>query len=50
MGATLASMIAYLSAQSIDKIFSLFKSKTGNKKWGRNNVSTPIIQFVDSQL
>ena len=51
MGATLASMIAYLSAQFIDvNIFHYLKSKTGNKKkmWLRNNVSTLISQLVDS--
>jgi uncharacterized integral membrane protein (TIGR00697 family) len=42
MGATLASMIAYLSAQFIDvKIFHFLKEKTNGKKlWLRNNVST----------
>ena len=50
MGATLASMIAYLSAQFIDvNIFHYLKSKTGDKKlWLRNNVSTFISQLVDS--
>ena len=50
MGATLASMIAYLSAQFIDvNIFHYLKSKTGDKKlWMRNNVSTLISQLVDS--
>jgi hypothetical protein len=50
MGATLASMIAYLSAQFIDvNIFHYLKSKTeGKKLWLRNNVSTLISQLVDS--
>jgi len=50
MGATLASMIAYLSAQFIDvNIFHYLKNKTGDKKlWLRNNVSTLISQLVDS--
>jgi uncharacterized integral membrane protein (TIGR00697 family) len=50
MGATLASMIAYLSAQFIDvNIFHYLKNKTADKKlWLRNNVSTLISQLVDS--
>tara|TARA_B100000575_G_scaffold174081_1_gene139515 strand:+ start:381 stop:1130 length:750 start_codon:yes stop_codon:yes gene_type:complete len=50
MGATIASMIAYLSAQFIDvKIFHLLKEKTkGKKLWLRNNVSTIISQLIDS--
>ena len=50
IGATLASMIAYLSAQFIDvNIFHYLKNKTADKKlWLRNNVSTLISQLVDS--
>ena len=50
MGATLGSMIAYLSAQFIDvNIFHYLKNKTADKKlWLRNNVSTLISQLVDS--
>jgi len=50
IGATLASMIAYLSAQFIDvKIFHFLKNKTAGKKlWLRNNVSTLISQLIDS--
>lgn len=50
MGATIASMIAYLCAQFIDvKIFHLLKEKTkGKKLWLRNNVSTIISQLIDS--
>jgi uncharacterized integral membrane protein (TIGR00697 family) len=50
MGATLASMIAYLTAQFIDvHIFHYLKEKTGEKKlWLRNNVSTIISQLIDS--
>ena len=50
MGATLASMIAYLTAQFVDvHIFHYLKEKTGEKKlWLRNNVSTIISQLIDS--
>lgn len=50
LGATLASMIAYLSAQFIDvHIFHWLKEKTNGKKlWLRNNVSTLTSQLVDS--
>ena len=50
MGATLASMVAYISAQFIDvNIFHYLKTKTGDKKlWLRNNASTLISQLVDS--
>ena len=50
MGATLASMIAYLTAQFVDvHIFHYLKEKTGEKKlWLRNNVSTVISQLIDS--
>lgn len=49
-GATLASMVAYLTAQFVDvHIFHFFKKKTGNKKlWLRNNASTLVSQLVDS--
>ena len=47
---TIASMIAYLIAQSIDiQIFHFLKKKTrGKKLWLRNNVSTMISQLIDS--
>ena len=50
IGATLASMIAYLCAQFIDvQIFHLLKEKTkGKKLWLRNNVSTIVSQLIDS--
>jgi len=50
IGATAASMIAYITAQFIDvKIFHLLKEKTnGNKLWLRNNVSTLISQLIDT--
>ena len=50
LGATLASMIAYLTAQFIDvHIFHWLKEKTNGKKlWLRNNVSTLTSQLVDS--
>lgn len=50
MGATLASMVAYLCAQFIDvRIFHFLKEKTNGKKlWLRNNVSTIISQLIDS--
>ena len=49
-GATVASMIAYLSAQFIDvHIFHYVKQKTRGKfLWLRNNVSTMTSQLVDS--
>lgn len=49
-GATIASMIAYLTAQFIDvQIFHFFKKLTGGKKlWLRNNGSTLVSQLVDS--
>ena len=49
-GATVASMIAYLSAQFIDvHIFHYIKQKTRGKfLWLRNNVSTMTSQLVDS--
>lgn len=50
LGATLASMIAYLTAQFVDvHIFHWLKEKTqGKKLWLRNNVSTLTSQLVDS--
>ena len=50
MGATIASMIAYISAQFIDvHIFHFLKEKTNGKKlWLRNNVSTIFSQLIDS--
>tara|TARA_Y100000589_G_scaffold259998_1_gene249706 strand:- start:12717 stop:13466 length:750 start_codon:yes stop_codon:yes gene_type:complete len=50
MGATFASMIAYLSAQFIDvHVFHFLKEKTkGKKLWLRNNVSTIFSQLIDS--
>jgi uncharacterized PurR-regulated membrane protein YhhQ (DUF165 family) len=49
-GATIASMIAYLTAQFIDvQIFHFLKKKTNGKKlWLRNNGSTLVSQLVDS--
>lgn len=49
-GATLASMIAYLTAQFCDvHIFHFFKKLTkGKHLWLRNNGSTLISQMVDS--
>jgi uncharacterized PurR-regulated membrane protein YhhQ (DUF165 family) len=48
--ATLASMIAYLTAQFIDvQVFHMLKKKTkGKHLWLRNNVSTITSQLVDS--
>ena len=49
-GATLASMIAYLTAQFVDvHVFHYLKEKTkGKKLWLRNNLSTLTSQLVDS--
>lgn len=49
-GATLASMIAYLTAQFVDvHVFHFLKRKTkGGKLWIRNNGSTLTSQLVDS--
>lgn len=49
-GATLASMIAYITAQFVDvHIFHFLKKKTkGKKLWLRNNGSTLISQLIDS--
>jgi uncharacterized integral membrane protein (TIGR00697 family) len=50
LGATFASMIAYMAAQFIDvQIFHYLKEKTNGKMlWLRNNVSTLISQLVDT--
>lgn len=50
IGNTLASMFAYLTAQSIDvKLFHFWKKLTkGKHLWLRNNGSTMISQLVDS--
>ena len=50
LGATAASMIAYLAAQLIDvHVFHFWKSLTkGRHLWLRNNGSTLVSQFVDS--
>lgn len=49
-GATMASMIAYLTAQFVDvHVFHYLKRKTNGKKlWLRNNVSTLTSQLIDS--
>ena len=48
MGATLASMVAYLSAQFIDvQIFYYLKEKTVVLRL-RNNASTIVSQLIDS--
>jgi uncharacterized PurR-regulated membrane protein YhhQ (DUF165 family) len=49
-GATLASMIAYLSAQFVDvQIYHFLKTKTkGKMLWLRNNASTLTSQLIDS--
>ena len=50
LGATLASMVAYLGAQFIDvHVFHFLKEKTkGKMLWLRNNVSTLISQLIDT--
>jgi queuosine precursor transporter len=49
-GATLASMIAYLTAQFVDvRLFHYFKKMTrGKALWLRNNGSTLTSQMIDS--
>jgi queuosine precursor transporter len=49
-GATMASMIAYLTAQFVDvHVFHFLKKKTAGKKlWLRNNLSTMTSQLIDS--
>jgi uncharacterized PurR-regulated membrane protein YhhQ (DUF165 family) len=50
IGATVASMIAYLTAQFVDvHVFHYLKKKTkGKKLWLRNNLSTMTSQLIDS--
>jgi len=50
VGNTIASMIAYLTAQTIDvRLFHFWKKLTGGKHlWLRNNASTMFSQLVDS--
>ncbi|TVQ94744.1 MAG: VUT family protein [Bacteroidetes bacterium] len=50
VGNTLASMIAYLTAQTIDvRLFHFWKKFTNGKHlWLRNNASTMVSQLVDS--
>ncbi len=50
VGNTIASMIAYLTAQSVDvRLFHFWKKKTkGRHLWLRNNASTMFSQLVDS--
>lgn len=50
IGNTIASMIAYLTAQSIDvRLFHFWKRLTeGRYLWLRNNASTTVSQLVDS--
>lgn len=50
LGATAASMIAYLAAQLCDvHLFHFWKRLTGGRHlWLRNNGSTVVSQFVDS--
>lgn len=50
MGNTIASMIAYLTAQTIDvRLFHFWKNLTkGKHLWLRNNASTMVSQLVDT--
>ncbi len=50
IGNTIASMVAYLTAQSVDvRLFHYWKKKTkGKHLWLRNNASTMFSQLVDS--
>jgi uncharacterized integral membrane protein (TIGR00697 family) len=50
IGNTIASMIAYLTAQTIDvRLFHFYKKMTkGKHLWLRNNASTMTSQLVDS--
>lgn len=50
IGNTVASMIAYLTAQTIDvRLFHFWKEFTNGKHlWLRNNASTTVSQLVDS--
>lgn len=50
IGNTIASMIAYLVAQTVDvRLFHFWKNLTNGKHlWLRNNASTTVSQLVDS--
>lgn len=50
VGNTIASMIAYLIAQTVDvRLFHFWKNYTNGKHlWLRNNASTTVSQLVDS--
>lgn len=50
VGNTIGSMIAYITAQTIDvQLFHFWKNFTGGRHlWLRNNGSTMVSQFVDS--
>lgn len=50
VGNTIASMIAYLTAQTVDvRLFHFWKNFTeGKHLWLRNNASTMVSQLVDS--
>lgn len=50
VGNTIASMIAYLTAQTVDvRLFHFWKTFTeGKHLWLRNNASTMVSQLVDS--
>lgn len=50
VGNTIASMIAYLVAQTVDvRLFHFWKEYTNGKHlWLRNNASTTVSQLVDS--
>lgn len=50
VGNVIASMIAYLIAQSVDvRLFHFWKKLTNGKHlWLRNNASTTVSQLVDS--
>lgn len=50
IGNTIASMIAYLTAQTVDvRLFHFWKNYTkGKHLWLRNNASTTVSQLVDS--
>lgn len=50
IGNTIASMIAYLAAQTVDvRLFHFWKRYTkGKHLWLRNNASTTVSQLVDS--
>ncbi|MCC5926804.1 MAG: queuosine precursor transporter [Bacteroidetes bacterium] len=50
IGNTIASMLAYLTAQSIDvRLFHFWKNLTkGKHLWLRNNASTMVSQMVDT--